>query len=220
MVRLINDKNIVWVTNIVYGILNIQRHLTYLKNINQPKVQPCIYAMWHANQFCVHGFDNKENVNILISNSIDGEIVANVASRWGFQTVRGSSKRKGAVSSALSLIEKLNAGQSAAIMVDGPHGPLHKVKPGAVRLAMDTGLPIIPVTWYSDEKTFIKFPSWDQMAMPFGPCHIANLYGEPIYISKEDDIKLSRKKVRLALEELDRIIPEEFEKLKQQKTKW
>ena len=220
MVRLINDKNIGWVTNILYGILNIQKHLTHIKNINQPQIEPCIYAMWHANQFCVHGFNNKQNVNILISNSIDGHIVAEVANKWGFQTVRGSSKRKGAVSSTLQIIDKLNAGQSVAIMVDGPQGPLHKVKAGAIRLAKDTGVPIIPVTWYSDNPTFVKFPSWDKMSTPMGPCFIINIYGEPIYVNKDDDDEETCQKVRQAIEDLDNIAPEVFKKEKKQTRLW
>lgn len=217
MVRLINNKNIGKVALLVKRVLKFQEIFTHIVEINNPDLKPCIYAMWHANQFAIYGIEDKSSVNVLISNSADGEIITTAVEGFGFQVVRGSSARKGCVSSTMQLISKLKDGECAAIMVDGPHGPLHKIKGGAIKLAKSTGAPIIPMHWYSAEKTFITLPSWDKMKTPLGNCHIINLYGEPIYVSENDDEKEIANRIKESLEDLERRAPEEFEKAKKLK---
>ena len=192
MVRLINKKNIKQITNVAYQILNVQEKMTWMAEYNSPDVKPCIYATWHGNQFCVNGITDRKNTNILISNSIDGQIVANVAKKWGFKVCRGSSQRKGAVSGTLKMITKLKSGESIVITVDGPRGPLHKVKSGIIMLAREANVPIVPVHWYSPSFTFVKFPSWDNMRCPVGPCHILNIYDEPIYVGSKSNEEVAR----------------------------
>lgn len=217
MVRLINTKNMDKVANLVKGILKFQEFFTHIVEINNPDKTPCIYAMWHENQFGIYGIKNKGNVNVLISNSADGEIITKAVEGFGFKVVRGSSARRGCVSSTMQLITKLKNGECAAIMVDGPHGPLHKVKGGAIKLAKETGAPIVPMHWYSAEKTFITLPSWDKMKTPLGNCHIINLYGEPIYVNKNDDDNDIAEQIKLSIEDLERRAPEEFVKAKKLK---
>lgn len=219
MVRIINNKNVKYLSHIVYSILRVQEHFTLIKELNYPNITPCIYAMWHANQLLVHGIKNKAQVNILISNSIDGDIVAYTSEKWGFKVVRGSSGKKGAIESTMQMISKLNNGESVAIMVDGPHGPLHKVKNGALKLAQKTNIPIIPVYWYSPQKSFKSLPSWDKMKVPIGRCNILNIYGTPIHLSEnatENDFDIAKEELKNQLEKLEKNAPELYkEALKQ-----
>jgi len=210
MVRLINSKNVNVIAGIAYAILRQQEKFTHIIEQDNPNLEPCIYAMWHSNQLLVHGFRNRSNVNILISNSIDGEIVARTAENWGFNVVRGSSGKKGAIESTMQMISKLNRGESVAIMVDGPHGPLHKVKNGAIKLAQKTGVPIIPANWYSPQKTFRSLPSWDKMKVPLGKCEILNTYGTPIYVksdASDEEISIVRQNVYDQLVDLEEKAP-------------
>ena len=188
MVRLINKNNVGVISNVAFSILKMQEKLTYIREFNNPNVSPCIYE----NQFCVHGLPERGSVNILISNSLDGEIVAQVCEKWGFQVCRGSANRKGSVSSTLKMLSKLKNGESVAIMVDGPRGPLHEVKPGTIVLAREANVPIVPVHWISSDKTFKRLPSWDKMACPVGPCRILNVYGSPIYVGDRDDKEVAQ----------------------------
>lgn len=210
MVKLINKKNIDKIAGIVYGILRFQELFTHIIEINNPQITPSIYVMWHENQFCIHGIKDKANLNVLISNSADGEIIARTVEKWGFRVVRGSSRRKGCITSTMQLISKIKSGECAAIMVDGPRGPLHKVKGGAVVLAKETGAPIIPMHWYSPQKTFISLPSWDKMKTPLGYCDIINLYGEPIYVLPEDDEELVKQRIEKSFEDIEKRAREEY----------
>lgn len=213
MVRLLNKNNIHYITNVLYKILRIQEKMTFLKEYNNPEIRPCIYAIWHANQFMVHGFAGRNDINILISNSLDGEIVAKITENWGFHAIRGSSNKKGAVESTMQMISKLESGESVVIMVDGPHGPLHTVKNGAIKLAQKTGVPIIPACWYSPDKTFVSLPSWDKIKLPVGFCKILNLYGKPIYVkpdATDDEIKAVKKEIQNQIFELETNAPSYF----------
>lgn len=213
MVRLINKNNIGQVTDLAYSIMKMQELFTYVAEFNNPNLSPCIYVMWHENQFCLHGIQDRGNINILISNSLDGEIIARVCEKWGFKTCRGSSKRKGAVSGTLKMISKLKDGENIAIMVDGPRGPLHEVKSGAIVLAREANVPIVPVHWYSPNFTFIKFPSWDKMTCPIGPCWLLNLYGDPIYAKDKSDKQVAEE-IRNSLMNLQKIAPEKYKEAK------
>lgn len=213
MVRLINKKNVWIIKNAVLGYMKFQEPYTRIIEVNQKDYRPSIYVMWHSDQFCVYGIKDKSKVNVLISNSFDGEIVSYAVQGLGFKVVRGSSGKKGAVLSSMQMLEKLKQGEDVAIMVDGPGGPYHSVKNGAIKLAKMSGAPIIPVCWYSGDWTFHTLPTWDKMTFPLFDARIINLYGEPIYVPSDlPDEKLGEYKtlIKNTLEDLQRKIPHEY----------
>lgn len=210
MVRLINDGNVDFIANCAYSILRIQEKFTSIVEYNNPHLFPCIYAMWHRNQFLVHGIEDKAHLSIQISNSIDGEIIARTVEKWGFKVVRGSAGKKGAVESTMQMISRLKNGECVGIMVDGPRGPLYNVKNGIMKLAQKSGAPIVPVNWYSPQKTFINLPSWDKMKTPLGKCNILNIYGEPVFVNSEatdEELLNIKENIRQQLLKLDAEAP-------------
>lgn len=160
-----------------------EKYMVTIKNVNYPKEQ-CIFSMWHCHQCLTYGIENKDKFFALISASNDGEVVAKAAETMGIMSVRGSTKRHG-VAASLELIDKLKEGNDIAIMVDGPKGPVYKVKDGIINIAKISGVPIIPCAWHSPDKTFISFNTWDKFKAPFGPCKTVALYGNPIHIPPE-----------------------------------
>ncbi len=216
MVRLINKDNIFILEGIACAFVNTQKYMTYIRRYNQPQDGSYVYALWHENQFAVYGLPNINNVNILISNSLDGQVVASAAGSLGFKICRGSSSRKGSVSATLQMIEKMKSGESVAIMVDGPRGPYHKVKSGIAVLSKESGRPIVPVHWYSEDITFVKFPSWDKMLSPVGPCRILALFGDPICVDGKMEEQVLEE-VKNALLELERIAPDKYKEAKKLK---
>src|SRR5512144_1070175 len=103
-----------------------------------------IYAFWHGRQFLL--FHSHRNTGIVIpaSESRDGEIQAGILKRFGFDVVRGSSKRKGE-RALLGLVDALRNGKDIALAVDGPRGPIYEVKQGITYLAGKLDKPIVPV---------------------------------------------------------------------------
>ena len=159
-----------------------------------------VFAFWHGEQFIPFYVHRNQNVAIMSSLSKDGEIQAGILRRCGYIPVRGSSSR-GAERALVGMIRHMKKGRSTAYAVDGPRGPLHEIKPGAVYTALKSGCPLIPVSssaqWY---KVFSK--AWDQyeLPLPFSKAVIA--YGEPIYVTGDDTIEYKSRELRSSLLEL------------------
>jgi len=100
---------------------------------------------------------------LMISKSADGEMIAGVASRTGWDPVRGSSSSEGRVA-LHAMIEKLKTGRLAAHIVDGPRGPAGIVKPGVIRLAHSAEAVIVP--FYVEADAAWYFNSWDRFMLP------------------------------------------------------
>lgn len=197
-------------SNLIYSIFKFQEFFTDIQNVNLPDCGPCVYAMWHAHQCCVHGLPDRANCNVLVSRSRDGQIIANVVEKWGFKVIHGSKGKKGSVEATLQMIHALEHGECCAIMVDGPKGPAKVVKDGAIKIAKKAGVPIVPVFWYSPNLTFLKFPSWDGFRIPFFWTKLINIYGEPIYVDADNDKAQDeevRLKVQRSLEKLEKEAP-------------
>ena len=111
MVRLLNKNNVDTFSDMVFGLFKFQEFFTHIVEVEHPATEPCIYAMWHAHQCCIHGLQNRANTNVLISRSKDGEVIARVVGKWGFKLIRGSKGRKGAVEATMQMIEALKKGK-------------------------------------------------------------------------------------------------------------
>lgn len=214
--KISGEKQLDLLAKLVYIIFRVQEPFTRIKEVNHKELKPCIYAMWHAHQCCIHGIKDKPNLNVLISRSVDGEIIARTVAKWGFKVVRGSKGKKGSVEATMQLIDRLKHNECIAMMVDGPSGPAFKVKEGVIKIAKMSGAPIVPLYWYSEDKTFIKFPSWDGFRYPFGYTRLLNLYGDPIYVNadntdeQDEEVRL---KLQQALNELEQKAPEVFDEV-------
>ena len=201
---------------IIKAFFAFQRHFTHIVEVNQPNAEPCLYAMWHGNQCCVFGLQNKGKTNILISRSRDGNIVAAGVEMLGFKTIRGSKGKKGAVEATLQMIDTLKNGENCAMMVDGPKGPAKKVKDGVIKIAKLAGVPIVPMCWYSTNPNWLRFNSWDRFTVPVLDVRLINLYGEPIYVDPNGDDAAdeeARLKLQKSLEDLDARIADEYNKV-------
>ena len=220
MLEISEEKKINILSNMVYSLFRILERMIHIENVNYPTIEnKVIFAMWHSDYCSLHGipFEKRKNVNILISKSSDGEIITRVVHKWGFSTVRGSkdqgSRSKGGVKATIEMMERVNEGQNVAIMVDGPTGPCHEVKNGVIRVAKHTGGAIIPMVWYSPNKSLIKLPTWDKFKFPIWFTKIVNVYGSPIYVpenSTPEQDKQIKEQLKQALLDLEAKAPEAF----------
>lgn len=215
MVRLFDNKQTKNVAKLIYFIFHIQEFFTHIIEVNSPQITPCIYAMWHCNQMATYGHPDISRLNVLVSRSRDGEMIADVIEHMGFKTIRGSKGKKGAVEASMQMLTALKNGEDCAMMVDGPKGPPKVVKDGVIKIAKLSGAPIVPMCWYSSNFTWVQFPSWDKLRMPIFNTNLINLYGKPIYVTEEDDIEEKRNELQASLEELDKKIPEAYREVYQ-----
>jgi hypothetical protein len=78
----------------------------------------------------------------------------------------------------MQMIERLKAGQIGANICDGPRGPIHKMKPGASYMAIQSGADVIPATFAAS--SCWTFNSWDRFTVPKPFARVFLLWGEPI----------------------------------------
>lgn len=141
--------------------------------------QPVVFAVWHGEMLPLMYYHRGEGVAVLISEHGDGELIARVALRWGYRTVRGSTSR-GAARALLGLVRELKEGHDLAITPDGPRGPAKSFAPGAVIVAQRGSAPIIPVVAHADSAWRMK--SWDRFMIPKPFSRVTIVYGEPVMI--------------------------------------
>jgi lysophospholipid acyltransferase (LPLAT)-like uncharacterized protein len=144
------------------------------------KRQPFIYVLWHGELLPLLWAHRGRGVAIMISEHSDGEIVARVAHRLGYRTVRGSTSR-GAARALLSACREIENGNCLAVTPDGPRGPARSVAPGAAIIAQRTNAPIVPVS--ATASSAWRLNSWDRFMIPRPFATITVGYGDPVHVS-------------------------------------
>ncbi|MBI4649844.1 lysophospholipid acyltransferase family protein [Candidatus Desantisbacteria bacterium] len=161
-----------------------------------------IFTFWHDSQlFFVYYYRNR-NINVLVSESKDGEYITRTIEKLGFRSLRGSSSR-GGLKGLLKMINALKEGYDAGITPDGPRGPRHVLKEGVLLLSQRTGCPIIPISFSSRKGKYFK--SWDKFFMPFPFSRGMLIYGNPIEIPQNCSTEELKKYQIMVEKELNRI---------------
>lgn len=145
---------------------------------------PVIYAIWHGRMYVLLlQMAPLDSMALLVSPSTDGEFVTRIARRLGFRHfVRGSHKRGGA-NAIRGMMRALTEEQlSVVFTVDGPRGPRYQIKPGLIRLASQTGAPIVPLTAACGSLIHQFERSWDNFQVPRPGTRTVVYYGAPIVI--------------------------------------
>jgi lysophospholipid acyltransferase (LPLAT)-like uncharacterized protein len=139
---------------------------------------PFVLCLWHGEFFPLISAKRDMKLGVIVSQSNDGEYIARVLQSCGFSTPRGSSSRGGtaALRCAANLMRQEHT--SICITVDGPRGPRHKAKAGAIRLSRMTEAPIIPARAYM-ERCKVFHRSWDKFQLPLPFSRATLVYGEP-----------------------------------------
>ncbi len=174
--------------------------------------KPVILITWHGRIFVVPYFFRKRNIMPLVSPSRDGEIPAVMMDHWGYKTLRGSGSHS-VVQEWKVMVRELNSGGEVLIIPDGPRGPNRILKEGCLKLSQATGAYIVPWTFSSSHKKYLK--SWDKFLMfrPFS--RVVALYGKPFTVDRKlegDALELIRQKVEVELTAFDALADELAEK--------
>ncbi len=174
----------------IYRILNYmtRKEYYYFKDTKTDIENPAIIVFWHGKIFTVCNA-TREIIKkaSMVSASKDGDILGELLRREGNELIRGSSNRDN-IKSLKEALRYAKQGYTLGIAIDGPKGPIHEPKPGAIFIAQKTGLPIIPVSSYTDRKWIFE-KLWDKLEIPKFFSRNIHYMGEPFYISKDTDIE-------------------------------
>lgn len=164
-----------------------------------------VVAFWHGSMLMgwfLHRPKGEPIVSALVSHSNDGEYLSSVLERWGYTLIRGSSHIGGKEAMQM-MVDSIEQGHSLAITPDGPRGPRHEMKMGAIRAAQKTSVPLFLAGIAVKKKRNLK--SWDAFEVPLPFTKAAVAYSEPIIVPKELDGELLdqfKMKMQLRLNEL------------------
>jgi len=159
-----------------------------------------VYGCWHGQQFSSLYHHRGNNITVMVSPSRDGDVQHEFLTKFGYGTIRGSSN-KNPLKALISMIrEAKKNGNNFAFAVDGPRGPLHKVKSGIAFFAQKTGYKILPIVCGAKFKITLK--TWDRCIIPLPFNTIYIMYGEPIIAAENgepDEIALQYEKVMIQM---------------------
>lgn len=141
---------------------------------------PAIIALWHASLIYTLFCFRRHPAVVMVSGSSDGEWVARTLNSWGQIPIRGSRHKGGLIAIKEMARIMRQRGCIAGIVADGSKGPARIAQKGAVVLARETGVPVVP-TGLAARPVF-RFKSWDRTILPFPGSKVAMVYGRPISV--------------------------------------
>ena len=154
------------VVYLYYALCRLTSRISIEGSGNHDLSQHSIFCIWHENwlsYFVV--FLRYRSAHALITHpAAYMKPIHNVFRLMGLdRLLLGSSGEEGkrAINRLAVLVRK---GWSTTISPDGPYGPAHKVKKGVLHLALQSGIPIVPLT--ISVSRFIPVPSWDCKKLP------------------------------------------------------
>lgn len=150
--------------------------------------RPAVLVFWHEGAFALANFLRDLDrgglrLSVMASRSGDGELVGRLGAAWDVDIVRGSSSRGGRAA-ILALHRRMRgAGTSPALAPDGPRGPRHEFKAGALALAQLSGAPIVPLAVAA--RSAWRLRSWDRQLIPKPFTRLTVAVGAPQTIARE-----------------------------------
>ena len=177
---------------------------------------PVLTCFWHnrllVNVLCWRG----PGIDMLISQSRDGQMIAETAKRFGYGYIVGSTAKgdrdRRSTGAARDVVSRLGNGRFVGMTPDGPRGPRQRASAGAIRLAQMAGVDIVPVA--ASVAPSWRANSWDRMMVPY-PRPFAKgalLFGDPVPVPPDAD-RAGREAVRLSLENILNTLTEEADTL-------
>lgn len=181
----------VWVLSRLAGMLNRLMTVscrirlprpTYGERRRQGEDVRCIYAAWHS--YLWHGTIPLEGQDtcVMVSSHRDGEVIAQMLARRGFELARGSSTR-GGVRALRDFARAAREGTSDLVVtIDGPQGPPRKAKTGALYTSSLTGIPIVPMGMWIERCWRMR--TWDRLLVGKPFARVSIYYGDEIHIPR------------------------------------
>jgi hypothetical protein len=145
-----------------------------------------VIAFWHGQLAMMQKPYRGRGAGICIqvSRHSDGEIITRAVRPFGVRTARGSATR-GGVASVRDMLDAFREGYDLAMAIDGPRGPFHQAKPGAIRIAQATGARLFPVA--AAPRHGWRFRSWDRFIVPRPFTRVHYTAGRAIALSRDTD---------------------------------
>lgn len=133
-------------------------------------------VFWHGKYFPLFAAARGRDAVVFTARSFRGDVIAQICRRFGYRACVIPGKRQG-----LEHMERAlgDGSKLAALALDGPVGPFHRVRSGALRIARDRRFRILPLDVVSQPKFVLK-SRWDRHELPLPFAAVKVLVGDPI----------------------------------------
>jgi lysophospholipid acyltransferase (LPLAT)-like uncharacterized protein len=151
-----------------------------------------VHAFWHSEIFAATWFWRNRRIVVMSGYNFDARFTASVIQKYGYEIARGSASR-GGIRALVGMVRAIQRGRDAAFTIDGPRGPRHVAKAGAVMVAKATGAPII-CFHIRPARAWVFRKSWDRTEIPHPFSRIALFIAAPIVVGQSaSDVELGAK---------------------------
>ena len=142
-------------------------------------------VFWHGKYLPLFPLAKGKNAIVITVNSFRGRVIGEICKRFGYRPVllpteansHGFPELVRQVKESASLI---------ALALDGPTGPYHRIRSGALTLSAIHGVALAPIGVASSRKIVMR-SRWDRQEAPLPFSRVAVAVGEMIEFSKEED---------------------------------
>lgn len=193
-----------WFGTVRVELLKRTRFEQYARD---PATGNVVAGVWHRNAiFLFYFFRTLGPRGVMISRSRDGDIVANVAHRFGYTTMRGSSSRGGtrALQQMIAYMKETQEKRVCGTPVDGPRGPARIVKKGMLAVAKEAGVLFVPIAC-SGTRVLTFNKAWDKTMIPLPFSKMVIDFGEPFHIppdAADAQMEILRRRAEKTLNDL------------------
>ena len=176
-----SDARIRWMVRVGTALIRLLGMTWRMRPVNDADLvarrasgERVIFTLWHGELLPLLWHHRGEGIAVVISEHRDGEIIARIAERLGYTTVRGSTSRGGG-RALIGLMRAIEAGHDGAVTPDGPRGPAHVFAPGAAIASQRTGAPLAIIRATATRAWRLK--SWDRFLVPKPFATVRVIYG-------------------------------------------
>jgi lysophospholipid acyltransferase (LPLAT)-like uncharacterized protein len=183
-----------------------RKHCEGLERLDQVLAdgRPVLFCFWHGKYVPLFALLRGRPACVFTTRSTRGEVIAEVCRRFGYACVQVPAKSQG---QAYEIMRRaLSLHRNGGIAVDGPLGPYHRVKRGAMKLASELGYLVVPASASARRKRVFRH-RWDRLELPGLFTHVGLAVGEPLEVPARlgaESAKALAAELRTALEALDR----------------
>lgn len=162
--------------------------------------RPVIYVCWHGSQLAPTYVYRDRGIWIMTSLSRDGDIQTQSLNCLGYRTVRGSSSRGGG-RALLEMVRRLRQGEAVSMTLDGPRGPRHVAKPGAVLLAQRAEAVVLAVGARYGRAWQLR--NWDRFEIPLPFSRVVVATSEPFMVPADLSVEAGQRLLEARLAECE-----------------
>mgnify|MGYP001828297828 CR=1 FL=1 len=208
-----------FINNIKIAVLAVLFRMLYgscrwqvngLENIEKvvKEDQSAILAYWHGNMLIPYYKLAKFKFHILAGFHRDAELGVQIGQKLGWRFFRGSSSKRGS-EVFQDIVDFLSAkGRVVVFTPDGPKGPAKIPKPGTVRAAQKSGVPVIPIAGRSRKSW--GFTNWDTFHVTKPFTKIVLNIGKPMYFTDEEGFDVCNNRLTSAFNEMEEHVKEDL----------